>query len=89
MLEGAVEIAMEEDTSLRESLPVNYFTNAGIAWSDTDTPSRRAFLDRVASALRTVMQHAPVDSAVDQVAKGFVHDSLPPVLSEGLFYSSF
>lgn len=30
-----------------------------------------------------MIQHLPVDSACDQMAKSFIHDSLPPVLSDG------
>lgn len=29
-----------------------------------------------------MIQHLPVDSACDQMAKSFIHDSLPPVLSD-------
>lgn len=31
-----------------------------------------------------LISYAPVDSACDQLSKHYIHDSLPPVLSEGI-----
>jgi hypothetical protein len=32
-----------------------------------------------------LISYAPVDAACDQMAKQYIHDSLPPVISEGMY----
>ena len=47
-----------------------------------DCPQRQQFLRKIEQLMSKLLTYAPVDAAVDQMAKKFVHDSLPPVLTE-------
>ena len=38
---------------------------------------------KVQQLMNRLMTYAPVDAAADQMAKKYIHDSLPPVLTEG------
>lgn len=35
--------------------------------------------------MKKLFKYAPIDVAVDQKAKDFIHDCLPPVLTKGIF----
>lgn len=37
--------------------------------------------------MKKLPNYAPVDAAVDQKAKDFLHDCLPPVLTPGMTYN--
>lgn len=79
----ALQIAMEEDIEFREGLPLDYLSYMGLANSDRETPQRAAFIQKTATFLTKMFQnYNPVDSACDQMGKQFIHDSLPPVISD-------
>ena len=48
-----------------------------------DSPERKAFLKKIEQFMMKMIAHAPVDGAADQMAKRFLHESLPPVLTDG------
>ncbi|XP_017267249.1 ribosomal oxygenase 1 [Kryptolebias marmoratus] len=78
---AALEIAMEEDVEFRRGLPLDYLTYMGVQHSDQDNTHREKFLARVKTLMKKLPDYAPVDAAVDQKAKEFFHDCLPPVLT--------
>uniref|UniRef100_A0A4W6EIH7 Bifunctional lysine-specific demethylase and histidyl-hydroxylase n=1 Tax=Lates calcarifer TaxID=8187 RepID=A0A4W6EIH7_LATCA len=78
---AALEIAMEEDVEFRQGLPVDYLTYMGVQNSDKDDPRRTKFFSRIESLIRKLKNYAPVDAAVDQKAREYLHDCLPPVLT--------
>ncbi|XP_060592333.1 ribosomal oxygenase 1-like [Ruditapes philippinarum] len=79
----ALEIASEEDLEFREGLPIDYLQYTGVVNSDIECPERVAFTEKISRLLtRMIQNYCPVDSACDQLGKQFMHDSLPPVLSE-------
>lgn len=82
LMPAAVQMAFEEDLEFRESLPLDYMQHVGLANSDNDSPGRKAFVDKVMRLMGKLLTSAPVDACADQMAKGFIHDSLPPVLSK-------
>ncbi|XP_064484530.1 bifunctional lysine-specific demethylase and histidyl-hydroxylase NO66-like [Ornithodoros turicata] len=83
MLPRALQLAIEDDVEFRRSLPRDYLHSVGVANSDLDeNPSRDAFLRKVRCLMEKVITYCPIDAAADQMAKGYVHDSLPPVLSD-------
>ena len=48
------------------------------------TPGRQEFLSKISNLMgKIVEKYCPVDAACDQMGKQFLHDSLPPVLTEG------
>lgn len=72
---------MEEDVEFRQGLPLDYLTYMGVQNSDKDDPRRSKFFSRIDSLMKKLTNYAPVDAAVDQKARDFLHDCLPPVLT--------
>lgn len=49
-----------------------------------ENDKRTVFLQKVNKLMQTVIQkYLPVDAACDQMGKQFIHDSLPPCVTEG------
>lgn len=78
---AALEIAMEEDVEYRRGLPLDYLTYMGVQNSDKDDPRRAKFFSQIESLMKRLFNYAPVDASVDQKARDFFHDCLPPVLT--------
>ena len=49
-----------------------------------EDPRREKFLSRMGGLMNKLADYAPVDAAVDEKAKEFLHDCLPPALSTGV-----
>lgn len=81
MIPQALHEAISTDIEFRESLPRNYQSFMGIANQDMDNPHRDQFLMKVGQLVQKLVNHVQIDSAVDQHAKKFIHDALPPVLN--------
>uniref|UniRef100_A0AAQ5X8T3 Bifunctional lysine-specific demethylase and histidyl-hydroxylase n=1 Tax=Amphiprion ocellaris TaxID=80972 RepID=A0AAQ5X8T3_AMPOC len=88
LVPAALEIAMEEDVEFRQGLPLDYLTYMGVQNSDKEDPRREKFFSQIASLMKKLTNYAPVDAAVDQKARDFLHDCLPPVLSPDELASS-
>ncbi|XP_001375764.1 ribosomal oxygenase 1 [Monodelphis domestica] len=82
LLPAALQAAMEEDVEFRRGLPRDYLDYMGVQHSESGDPRRGPFLEKLQGLLVRLAQYAPVDAVADQRAKGFLHDCLPPVLSE-------
>uniref|UniRef100_G3W9N5 Bifunctional lysine-specific demethylase and histidyl-hydroxylase n=1 Tax=Sarcophilus harrisii TaxID=9305 RepID=G3W9N5_SARHA len=82
LLPAALQAAVEEDVEFRRGLPRDYLDYMGVQHSESGDPRRGPFLEKVQRLLARLGQYAPVDAVADQRAKGFLHDCLPPVLSE-------
>ncbi|KAI1897830.1 hypothetical protein AGOR_G00087310 [Albula goreensis] len=78
---AALEMALEEDVEFRKGLPLDYLTYMGVQNSDKEDPRRTQFTARLLGLMRKVADYAPVDAAVDQKARDFLHDCLPPALT--------
>ncbi len=50
---------------------------------EQEDPRRDKFIAHVEGLMKKLVRFAPVDAAVDQKARVFLHDCLPPVLSAG------
>ncbi|MCJ8743866.1 hypothetical protein PDJAM_G00099200 [Pangasius djambal] len=83
VMPAALEMAMEEDVDFRKGLPLDYLTYMGVQNSDKEDPRRDRFLSHMEGLMKKLVSYAPVDAAVDQKARGFLHDCLPPVLTPG------
>nr|XP_015803003.2 ribosomal oxygenase 1 [Nothobranchius furzeri] len=81
VIPAALEIAMEEDVEFRRGLPLDYLTYMGVQNSDKEDARRVRFLARIENLMNKLPTYAPVDAAVDQKAREFLHDCLPPVLT--------
>ncbi|NXI43882.1 RIOX1 oxygenase, partial [Galbula dea] len=82
LLPAALQMALEEDVEYRQGLPMDYLGYMGVANSDTVDVRRTAFMEKVQNLIKKLVDYAPIDAAVDQRAKSFLHDCLPPVLTE-------
>lgn len=81
LMPAALEIAMEEDVEFRKGLPRDYLQFMGVQNSEKEDPRRDKFIAHVEGLMKKLVRFAPVDAAVDQKARVFLHDCLPPVLS--------
>ncbi|XP_042646865.1 ribosomal oxygenase 1 [Tyto alba] len=82
LLPAALQMALEEDVEYRQGLPMDYLGYMGVANSDTLDVRRMAFVEKVQGLIKKLVDYAPIDAAVDQRAKSFLHDCLPPVLTQ-------
>ncbi|XP_020665844.3 ribosomal oxygenase 1 [Pogona vitticeps] len=82
LLPAALQIAVEEDVEYRQGLPIDYLEYMGVLNSDHVDPRRAAFIQKINTLITKLVDYAPVDAAVDQKTKAFLHDCLPPVLNE-------
>ncbi|XP_073834648.1 bifunctional lysine-specific demethylase and histidyl-hydroxylase NO66 [Musca autumnalis] len=82
MLPMMIKKAIADNVEMRRGLPLNIWQNAGIAFSDISTKERVDFQKKVSQLLNKCIRDMPlsdlVDAAVDQVAKKFQHEALPP-----------
>nr|CAD7452629.1 unnamed protein product [Timema tahoe] len=81
LIPAALKIAMEEDVSFRQGLPVGYLNYMGVVNTKRDLPQRQQFLTKARTLFDKLFEYAPVDAAADQMGKQFMHDALPPVLT--------
>uniref|UniRef100_A0A8D0G785 Bifunctional lysine-specific demethylase and histidyl-hydroxylase n=1 Tax=Sphenodon punctatus TaxID=8508 RepID=A0A8D0G785_SPHPU len=82
LLPAALQMAIEEDLDYRRGLPTDYLEYMGVLNSDMVDSRRDAFTEKIQSLIKKLVDYAPVDAAVDQKAKSFLHDCLPPVLTK-------
>jgi len=85
LLPAALETAIEEDVEFRRGLPLDYLQYAGVAHCEEEMPSpkRIEFISKLKMLADKIFSYAPVDAAADQMAKEYLHDSLPPHLKNG------
>ncbi|XP_059841599.1 ribosomal oxygenase 1 [Hypanus sabinus] len=83
MFPAALDLAIEDDVEFREGLPLDYLDYMGVQNSEReDDPRREAFNNKIYSLMRKLLKYVPIDAAVDQKAKDFIHDCLPPILTK-------
>jgi len=82
LLPQALDTAMEEDVEFRKALPRNYMNYMGVAFSESENSDRPKFMHTLEQLMNKLVSHAPVDGACDQMAKTYLAQSLPPVLTE-------
>uniref|UniRef100_A0A182S679 Bifunctional lysine-specific demethylase and histidyl-hydroxylase n=1 Tax=Anopheles maculatus TaxID=74869 RepID=A0A182S679_9DIPT len=83
MLPIALATAAEEEPQLREGLPLDLHQHFGIVHSDGMSAERRRLIVRIRSMFDKLFSDAAIDGAVDQLAKRFQHDALPPLVDFG------
>ncbi|KAI7799605.1 bifunctional lysine-specific demethylase and histidyl-hydroxylase NO66 [Triplophysa rosa] len=81
LMPAAMEIAMEEDVEFRRGLPLDYLQYMGVQHSEKEDPRRDKFMAHVQGLTKKLAHFAPIDAAVDQKARDFLHDCLPPMLT--------
>ncbi|CAG4929820.1 unnamed protein product [Colias eurytheme] len=82
MLPAALQLAINENVELRRGLPFDIYDNFGIVHSDVNTPRKQEITDLIISMFDKIKSHLPIDEAVDQMAKNYQRDALPPVVTD-------
>lgn len=77
----ALAQAVEDNVELRTGIPIDLHNHFGIIHSDDKTPSRKQFANHIKSLIDKIFSEEALDHAVDQLAKRFQHDALPPLLT--------
>lgn len=85
LLPGAIETAMAQNIEFRQGMPINYLMNHGVAFEDVKKASkdRAQFKEKCEKLVKKLVKYLPIDSAADQMAKQYLHESLPPCFTEG------
>uniref|UniRef100_A0A0A1WL93 Bifunctional lysine-specific demethylase and histidyl-hydroxylase n=1 Tax=Zeugodacus cucurbitae TaxID=28588 RepID=A0A0A1WL93_ZEUCU len=82
MMPLVLQRAIESNLDMRRGLPLHTFQHAGIAYSDNDTKERADLLRKVTKLMGQCLHSAQLgevmDAAVDQLAKKYHHEALPP-----------
>lgn len=81
LIPEALKAAIATDSRFREGLPIDYLKHVGFVHSSEETPVRKHFIDKTKDLLHRLIDNMDVDKVADQMAKGNIHDFLPPVLS--------
>lgn len=81
-LPHALSQAAENHLELRRGVPQDLHHHFGIVHSDNETPTRKELIKRIKSLVDRIFSEEAIDVAVDQLAKRFQHDALPPLLNE-------
>ena len=81
LLPKTLERASKLDYRFRKGLPVGYLRHLGLVHSDDESTDRKAFLGKAKFLLKELMNYVDIDEAADAMAKGHIHDFLPPVFS--------
>lgn len=76
----ALQKAIDNETRLRKGLPLGYLANIGTVYSGIDSEERKNFVQQTKDMFRKILDHIDVDEAADEMAKGHMHDFLPPAL---------
>uniref|UniRef100_H3BDR0 Bifunctional lysine-specific demethylase and histidyl-hydroxylase n=2 Tax=Latimeria chalumnae TaxID=7897 RepID=H3BDR0_LATCH len=82
IIPAALQIALEEDVEFRQGLPLDYLDYMGVQNLDKNDPRRSTFTKKACRLMKKLVKYAPIDAAVDQRAKCFLHDCLPPLLTK-------
>uniref|UniRef100_A0A6E8V120 Bifunctional lysine-specific demethylase and histidyl-hydroxylase n=1 Tax=Anopheles coluzzii TaxID=1518534 RepID=A0A6E8V120_ANOCL len=83
MLPIALATAADTEPQLREGLPLDLHQHFGIVHSDGISADRRRLIVRIRAMFDKLFSDAAIDAAVDQLAKRFQHDALPPLVDFG------
>lgn len=77
----ATQAAIDQNVLLREGLPLNMWQVMGLVNSDKESAQRTAIINKLRHCFDIICKAAPLDDAVDQMAKRYQHDALPPFLT--------
>lgn len=83
LMPKALSQAFDKCIAIRRGLPLDLYRFMGSAHSHTDDSRRQRFIQRIREQLSTIVNfYLPVDEAVDELAAEFIHDCMPPVLTD-------
>lgn len=74
--------SISNNVDIRKGLPLNIWKSLGYVNAKTKTEERTEIVKNIKKLLVQCLENAPLDDAVDQLAKKFHHDALPPVIEK-------
>lgn len=77
----ALEKSIKSNSEFRKGLPIDYLHEIGNVHSDNDSEFRKKFIENAKKLMHKMIDSIDVDKAADQMAKGHIHDFLPPMLA--------
>jgi len=81
LLPAALAEASAEDVEFRQGIPRDCLLTMGVAREEEkDTQARKAIKEKVNRLVSKLVDHLPLDGAVDQLGKRLMGDILPPAL---------
>ncbi|XP_058825896.1 bifunctional lysine-specific demethylase and histidyl-hydroxylase NO66 [Topomyia yanbarensis] len=80
-LPHALAQAADSDLALRQGIPRDLHQHFGIVFSDNATQTRKELIHRIKNLVDKIFTEEAIDTAVDQMAKRFQHDALPPLVA--------
>lgn len=82
MIPAALQTAITEKVDLRMGLPQDIYDHLGLVHSHKRSDRRKTIMRKILSLFDKIKYFLPFDDAVDQIAKNYQRDALPPVLSD-------
>lgn len=82
MIPAALQIAINDNAELRGGLPFDIYEKFGLVHSDCNAPRKTEIKNLILSLFDKIKSHLPIDEAVDQMAKNYQRDALPPVITD-------
>lgn len=74
--------SISNNVDIRRGLPVNIWRSLGFVNAKTKTEERTEIVKNIKKLLVQCLENAPLDDAIDQLAKKFHHDALPPAIQK-------
>lgn len=82
ILPNALQKAAAEDLEFRKGLPINYLKYLGLVNKDNQSDDRKILIKKLQNLVASLTKYIDVDHGADLMGKQFIHDCLPPVLSQ-------
>lgn len=79
----AIDNAFRKDIAFRKDMPRHFHKYMGVSNQESDDPRRDDFIDHFTDLLMRIVEDdvLPIDSAADSMALQYLHDRLPPYLT--------
>lgn len=74
--------SITNNVDIRRGLPLNIWRSLGFVNQKTKTEERTEIVKNIKKLLVQCLENAPLDDAIDQLAKKFHHDALPPAIEK-------
>lgn len=82
MIPAALQATINENIELRSGLPFDIYDNFGLINSDINSPRKKDLINHIKLLCDKIKNHLPIDAGIDELAKRYQHEALPPVLTD-------
>lgn len=78
----AIDRAIAENVHFRAGLPLTFFNEMGLVYSDRKSDERVKIMNRMNELFTSIKNYADLDMAADEMAKKYQHEAMPPFISD-------